>query len=332
MSVFIACILFLIMRSALLAATLLLMFVAGGLTEAQDSTVPRVAVTRMRLNRVIDALQHGRVAVGGQIFNANVGSLKIARVLARSPTLQFAAFDMKTGLFDIARLERSLLGLVDRADILRKGNLQPRVNAFARVPLALHADLTPVVGQMLDIGVTGLVFPEIETRAQAEAAVRAMRYPQRDGYASPQAHPGARQAAWHWGLSEDEYKQRADLWPLNPDGELFAILQIETLEGIRNLDAIAQVPGVGALMLGPVTLAESLGEQDGAMRYKRSNLSSAVEAHVQVVLTHCQQFRVVCGMPIYGESAAATLPERSRRQAQGFRLFYLTANAALREQ
>jgi 4-hydroxy-2-oxoheptanedioate aldolase len=302
--------------------------IGASLAAQADPAPPQASSRRVRLNRAIEQLEKGGTAVGGQIFNANVGSLSVARDLTNS-SLHFATFDMKTGLFDIARLERSLLGLIDRARILSSGTLQPPVNAFARVPIAPHHDPTFVVGQMLDIGMTGFVFPEIENPEDAEAAVRAMRYPYRDGYHSSQAHPSAEAAAWYWGVSETEYRRRADVWPLDPEGELLAILQIETVTGIANLDAILRVPGVGAIMLGPVTLAGSLGETDGGARYNSGELSPRVEAAVQTVLQKCLAHRVACGIPIVGVSAAATLPVQRQRQAQGFRLMYLTGQAAL---
>ena len=47
-----------------------------------------------------------------------------------------------------------------------------------------------------------------------------------------------------------EYERRADVWPLNPDGDLLAIMMIETAEGLKNADRIAAVPGVGAIFVG----------------------------------------------------------------------------------
>ena len=49
------------------------------------------------------------------------------------------------------RLQLSLLGLLDRGDILRRGSLQQGVTAMARVPLRPHEDPSYVVGEMLDM-------------------------------------------------------------------------------------------------------------------------------------------------------------------------------------
>src|SRR5258705_12528949 len=90
----------------------------------------------------------------------------------------------------------------------------------------------------------------IANREQAILAVRNMRYPQRKTSKYPDP-PGLRGyapgvAVWWWGVSAAEYERRADVWPLNPDGDLLAIMMIETSEGLKNADAIAAGPGGGA--------------------------------------------------------------------------------------
>ena len=64
-------------------------------------------------------------------------------------------------------------------------------------------------------------------------------------------------ARWIWGVGD--YSQRADVWPLDPDGELLAVIQIETPEGVENIEEIASVPGVGAIFIGPSDLRISYG-------------------------------------------------------------------------
>jgi 4-hydroxy-2-oxoheptanedioate aldolase len=104
-----------------------------------------------------------------------------------------------------------------------------------------------------------------------------MRYPQRRG-APDMNPPGIRGAApvnatWFWGTSD--YQDRADVWPLDPRGELMAVIQIETEEGVRNVDAIVRVPGVSAIFIGPMDLSLSMGYAADAPE---------VEAAIQTVL------------------------------------------------
>ena len=54
-----------------------------------------------------------------------------------------------------------------------------------------------------------------------------------------------------WASGGNECRSHADLWPLNPEGDLIFWPMIETMEGVRNADAIAQVPGVSGFYLVP---------------------------------------------------------------------------------
>src|SRR5215468_1071726 len=62
---------------------------------------------------------------------------------------------------------------------------------------------------------------------------------------------GPTQAVRYWGVSQQEYYERADVWPLNPKGEIFVILMMEDTKGIENLDdTLKKVPGIGASLIG----------------------------------------------------------------------------------
>ena len=93
--------------------------------------------------------------------------------------------------------------------------------------------------------------------------VYSMRYPPQRGAKYPQpvgdrgCCPG--DAPRYWGLSLHEYFLRADVWPLNPDGELLALVMIESREAIKNINEILSVPGLGGVLIGPHDLSLSLG-------------------------------------------------------------------------
>ena len=70
--------------------------------------------------------------------------------------------------------------------------------------------------------------------------IQYMRYPQQktSKYQQP---PGLRgyapgNAVFAWGISAAEYERHADVWPLNPEGDLLAIPMIETPEGLKNVE------------------------------------------------------------------------------------------------
>lgn len=219
--------------------------------------VPATAQDPVRLNRTIELLEAGQATFG--IFSHD-RSLENARALARSG-LDFVFIDMEHGPLDIERLRIFLLGMTDKARIMAKGNLQPDVTPIVRIPNNGMDRATWVVKQVLDVGAMGVMFPYINTAEDALLAVRSVRYPQRRG--SPIYEPqglrgsGAGNASWLWGVSD--YSARADVWPLNPRGDLMAVIQIETAEALRNLDAILDVPGISAIFVGPSDLGLSLG-------------------------------------------------------------------------
>ncbi len=114
------------------------------------------------------------------------------------------------------------------------------------------------------MGAFGVMFPSVNTKEEALRAVRASRYPQAAG--SPDMEPrGLRgfepfhPGMWYWGLGREDYYRLADLWPLDPQGEVLVVFQIETGQGVENIEEIVSVPGVGAVLVGSWDLSTSLG-------------------------------------------------------------------------
>jgi 4-hydroxy-2-oxoheptanedioate aldolase len=139
------------------------------------------------------------------------------------------------------------------------------------------------------------VFPHISTVEEAYNAVAACRYPRLKS-ASLYEPAGIRgdgptAAARYWGLSQQEYYQKADVWPLNPKGEIFVILQMEDTRGIENLDDILKnVPGIGAILIGEGDLGQELGFP---RQYEHPEL---LKWMARVVET-CKKHNVIVGHP-----------------------------------
>jgi 4-hydroxy-2-oxoheptanedioate aldolase len=99
------------------------------------------------------------------------------------------------------------------------------------------------------------------------------------------------QAARYWGMTQAEYYQRADVWPLAPQGEIFVVLQIEDTAGIGNLpDILANVPGIGAVLIGEGDLSQELG-------YPRQTEHKAVLDAMAQVVSICRRHDVIVGHP-----------------------------------
>ncbi len=288
-------------RHVLLAISL---FSISGLTLAQEGT---------RLNRLIDLFEVRQPAFGLLSFDY---SLNNARSLASSE-LDFILIDMEHAPFDVERLRQFLLGMTDKRSILEKGSLQPDVVPFVRIPAAGGADeLIAQTKQVLDVGAFGVMFPAIDDRAQAELAVRAMRYPQLNGAADyePAGLRGRNpaNAVWYWGIRD--YHARADVWPLDAAGELLAVLFIESPEGVANIEEIISVPGVGGIFIGPSDLSTSMGYASPA--------APQVEEAIQTVLRACLDHDVPCAIT----TGAGSVQQRIN---QGFRFVTVGLDSGL---
>jgi len=282
-----------------LAAVFLVIWLGGGFLSAQQAPV--------RLNAAIDKLVRGKSLAGAIVYDF---SLYAAAQFSQSD-LDFVILDMEHRAMDFERLETFLMGSINKAEIAKQGNLQVRVPPIVRIPTYGRALNEAIVKQVLDIGAFGIMFPAIENKEQALAAVRASRYPPLKGTKYPQPvgirGNGNMPAAWYWGLTRPEYSLRADIWPANPQGELLLFLQVETIEGVRNINEILSVPGIGVLFVGPNDLSWSLGVQSGAPEHEEA---------IQVVLGACKAKNIPCAITV-------TANDVVKRLNEGFRIVSL---------
>lgn len=273
-----------IMRRAWIALGLC---VAASLWAAAGPTAS--AQAKSRLNPLIARLERGEVAVTGQ---------------------DWMFIDMEHGLYLVDRLEATLADLGKR----RKPDGRLDVAPIVRIPEDGDEPSRWSVKQVLDSGAFGIIFPHIENKEQAVRAIRNARYPPQKGTKYPEPAglrgfaPG--RAVRYWGLSQPEYLQRADVWPLNPDGELFVMLMIENAEGVKNINDILSVPGIGAIFIGASDLGMSLGVGPASPLPPPET-----EAAIQKVLKACQARKVACAYPVLGGEA-----EVKKRTDEGFKV------------
>jgi 4-hydroxy-2-oxoheptanedioate aldolase len=256
----------------------------------------------VRLNKAIELFEKGEPAFGVLSFDY---SLNNARSLSRSG-LDFIIIDMEHAPFDVESLRLFLLGMTDKRAIAEKGNLQPNVVPIVRIPATGKEDILAQAKQVLDVGAFGVMYPSISTRAEAEMAVKATRYPQLKGVADfePNGLRGRNpsNAVWYWGVND--YYDKADVWPLDGAGELLAVIQIETAEGVENIEEILSVPGVGVVFIGPSDLSADMGYASAG--------TPEVEAAIQIVLQECLATGIPCAITTNRNSV-------EQRLEQGFR-------------
>lgn len=183
----------------------------------------------MRDNAVKRALRGGGVAFGTFVFEfATTG---IAR-LAAGAGAEFVVFDLEHTGWSLETL-RLLVATVPNA-------LVPVV----RVPATEYH----FIARALDVGAMGVMVPMVETAEQARRIVQAAKYP-----------PGGRRGA-AFGVAHDDYAGgdiHATMASANAEGLLIA--QIETAEGLRNVEEIAAVEGIDVLWVGHFDLTNSMG-------------------------------------------------------------------------
>jgi 2-keto-3-deoxy-L-rhamnonate aldolase RhmA len=162
------------------------------------------------------------------------------------------------------------------------------VSTIVRVP---WNDKT-MIKRLVDAGPDGILVPQINTREEAEYAVRAMKFP-------PLGERGAGVArAQAYGLAMGEYYQSAN-------EQVMTVMMIEHIQGVENIEDILKTPGVDAIMIGALDLSGSLGVLGQTDH-------PDVEGAIQKILAACRKAKIPCGM-------LALDPEQAnRRIGEGF--------------
>ncbi|RJQ65659.1 MAG: 2,4-dihydroxyhept-2-ene-1,7-dioic acid aldolase [Desulfobacteraceae bacterium] len=179
-------------------------------------------------NRIKHMLKDGKKTAGCWL---GMGSPISAEIMARAG-FDWVIIDMEHGPGDN-------MTLISQFQALNGSNTLPIV----RVP---WNDFV-MIKRVLDAGAYGILVPYINTKEEAEAAVRACKYPP-EGI---RGIAGSTRAAW-FNRNAMNYFSRAN-------DEILIIVQIETRTAVENLDGILSVPGVDGIFVGPMDLATSLG-------------------------------------------------------------------------
>jgi 4-hydroxy-2-oxoheptanedioate aldolase len=243
-----------------------------------------------RLNGVIKALEQGQTA-----FVAFTPVDVESAVAMAGSALDGVAFEMEHGPLDFPGLRQALQFMLDRRQIVERGSLAPAVTPMVRIPPNGGEKNQWIAKQVLDIGVFGIIFPHVSTVEEAWNAVCACRYP-RLSSAPLYDPPGIRgdapaRAARYWGLTQQEYYKRADVWPLAPEAEILVVIQCEDMRAIDNLPKmLKEVPGIGVVLIGEGDLSQELG-------YPRNYEHPVVSREIDRILAICKEHNVPCGHP-----------------------------------
>lgn len=174
----------------------------------------------------------------------------------------------------------------DRIEELVRAGDAVKAPVMVRVPTA-EGDW---IGSVLDAGAAGIVVPRVGTAAQARMAVAAARY-------TPDGERGCGPGrATLYGKQLVEYLHAAN-------ASLLVALQIETVEGLTNLEEILAVPGIDVIFIGPGDLALSLGAFGPQGRPK-------LDAAVTRIIDACHARNVAVGSFVLDMAEIAPLAAR----------------------
>ena len=193
----------------------------------------------------------------------------------------FAAvtLDGQHGLWDLNAILNTIAGL-------RQAGSAPVV----RVPVGDFA----TVSRVLDFGAEGIIVPMINTPADARALVAAAKYPPLG-----ERSWGPHRATTLAGLADQSVYLR------EANDHIVTLAMIETRTALKNLDAIADTPGIDGLFLGPSDLSIALSDGKNL-----DPLSPDVDRELDRILAAAQRAKKIPGAYCHTAERAAALAKR----------------------
>jgi 4-hydroxy-2-oxoheptanedioate aldolase len=229
----------------------------------------------MRTNPVKRALRAGKPSFGTWL---SLGDLYATRVLARLG-FDWLTLDIEHSAIDWSQAAMIFAAVADAGCV-----------PLARVPKGNH----DYIKRVLDAGAWGIVVPMVDTREQANIAVRAAKYPPLGNRSL-----GGGMHAINFDTTAVEYYKKAN-------DEILVVLQTESPTGVANAEEIYSLPEVDAIFVGPVDLRANLRSADG-----REASDAELEEQLARVVTAGKKTGTPTGMHTMDAQAALT------RAAQG---------------
>ncbi|MDQ2945374.1 MAG: aldolase/citrate lyase family protein [Acidobacteriota bacterium] len=184
----------------------------------------------MKINHVKKALAEGKIQLGTGF--AQLRSQDVVRILAAAG-FQWAFLDTEHGGFDLETIQ-------DLCRIATYAGLSPIV----RVPDLQYA----LIARALDCGAEGIIFPRVESPELLAKAVSWIKFP-------PVGVRGFGLTPLHVDHERVGIPQMIE----HINANSMVVLQIETKLAVEIRDELLSVPGIDAVMVGPVDLSISLG-------------------------------------------------------------------------
>jgi 4-hydroxy-2-oxoheptanedioate aldolase len=181
------------------------------------------------LNRLREEWRNKRPTFGAI---ATIPSIQTVRIMAQS--LDWIVVDLEHGPIDLTSAHAMITA----------------TSGTPCVPLARIAANEPWLAKApMDIGALGINFPMISSAADAEKAVRSLRYPPRGDRLWGPFH-----APFRWNVSMPDYMATAD-------DDMICMVTIEHVEAVNRIDEIMATPGIDVAVIGPGDLATSINKR-----------------------------------------------------------------------
>ncbi|MCE5344806.1 MAG: hypothetical protein LLG13_00780 [Bacteroidales bacterium] len=198
------------------------------------------------------------------------GSLHVAEMISNSG-FNWVMIDM----------EHSALSLEDVQEALQV--FDKKIYRIVRIPGIDEI----LIKRILDTGCDGILVPMVKTAQEAARVIQASKYP-----------PEGQRSV---GLTRAHgYGQDSNYYLSHANENIHIMLQIEHIEGVKNIDSILKVKGFDSIFIGPYDLSASMG-LIGQVTHPD------VRAAIDQIKSKCNEFKVPYG--IYGASPEALISE-----------------------
>ncbi len=220
---------------------------------------------------------------GGVVLGTMIGHLRLpaVAVMMKNAGWDFVFVDCEHGSFAQSHL-------ADFCIAARGVNLP----TIVRVP-SIHEPQR--LYQTLDLGASGLLCPQTETKEEVESVIHATKY-----YPMGQRGMATRNVHTSWG----KYKGAELTARLNQ--ETMIVLQIESKKAVENLEQLIAVPGVDAVFIGPNDLSQTLGIPGDPNHPE-------VQKYVERTLEICRKANMPCGVHAFDVESAMKWIQKGMR-------------------
>jgi len=219
-----------------------------------------MGVMNLKNSRVKRKLQNGEVCFGTML---RILKSSQAVPLCASEGWDYIILDTEHNDYDYETLGNfSLVSKYEDMDL------------YVRVPDKLYHQMA----QMLDIGAEGLILPQVKTLEEAQHIIESTKY-------APMGKRGV-SISTTVTLFRDYNIQEYTEWA---NRELMTVIQIESEEGVNNVERIVATKGIDAVMIGPADLSHDMGIS-GQLHHPR------MEEAIREIIKQCNQHHVAPGI------------------------------------